>query len=40
MDNKPHALKSQEAFYARNKMGHLNFLSGQNVHAMFTYRKR
>ena len=39
MNKKPPKLKNQETLYDRNKMGHLNLLSDQNVHAMFTYRK-
>ena len=31
-------LKSQETSYGRNKMGHLNLLPDQYVHAMFPYR--
>ena len=37
MNKQPPELKNQGISY--NKMGHLNLLSDQDVHAMFTYRK-
>ena len=39
MDNYPPELKNQETLYDQNKMGRLNLLSEQDVHAMFTTEK-
>ena len=39
MDNQPPELKNPETLYDQNKMRHLNLLSNQDDHAMFTYRK-
>ena len=39
MNNESPELKNEETSYDRTKMGHLNLMSDQDVHAMFTYRK-
>ena len=40
MNKLPTKLKNKETLYDQNKMVHLNLLSGEDVQAMFTYRKR
>ena len=39
MNNEPPDLKNQETLYDQNKMEHLNLLSDQDIHTMFTYRR-
>ena len=39
MNNEPSELKNQETLYDQNKMGDLNLLAEQDVHAMFTTEK-
>ena len=39
MNKQTSELKYQGILYDQNKMGHLNLLSDQDVHAMFTCRK-
>ena len=39
MSNYPSELKRHKNLYDRNKIGHLNLLSEQDVHVMFTAEK-